>query len=290
MGRAPPLTLIFRNKVRGTYRNNGQKRGGTGTLHAKFGRFVPTLHPNGLPVALHRQIRSTGSYNVDLNSSKLYLDDVQDILSAVEEFAKEYCQQSDERDKDWEITLQAGKATADSVEDLREATREELARLSIHLTKPRVAIDLWRHVASITTDNHDLEARALADDITAFVHTKKSWTIGIERAFRYPLLVWVVALVSLAYAATHSEHNHPDYTDYYWSAGFLALGILAFVGEITVRRMLGIDGVLIIASRRNEKQHISGRARRDIVIAIGTAVISAIIIGVAGLWAGVFAK
>lgn len=242
-------------------------------------------------MTLHREIRPTGPYVIPLKRSRLYLDDVQDILSTVESFAKEYCQKSDERDKDWQLFLQASKATADTVEDLREANREELEHVSIRLTKPYIVIDLWRQLADITTDYDNLEARALADDIASFVESRRSWSIGITRVLLLPAIAWCFAIGNLVIAIMHSLRQHQvDTHDYSWAAAFLALGMFIFLSDAIMRRRRNFDGVVVVATKRAEKQRISGRARRDIIVAIAAAVISAVIVGTAGLWAGLLAK
>lgn len=114
-------------------------------------------------MALHRQIRSVGPYRIPLGPSRLYLDDVQDIVNTIEDFTKEArdSASSESAIKHGKIEIAAGNAIADTVDDLREATQKELSRVSISLNSPLLRIDLWKVVADIRTDPANLQVRAL---------------------------------------------------------------------------------------------------------------------------------
>jgi hypothetical protein len=225
-------------------------------------------------MALHRQIRSIGDYRIRLGPSKLYLDDIQDILSTVETFAKEHSPRPDDKGKDWTIALAAGKAIADSVEDLRDATQDELKRVLILLNKPSVQISLSRYVAFIETDNDDLESRALADDLAAFINSKKARLRALLPAFILPSGFFVLVVVGIIEGAYHSAH-HKSAAQYY--AGAIASAIFAVAFFIFSYKTSANNNVWIIAARRNESKRLSARTRRDIMIGTIGAVIAAVI-------------
>ena len=227
-------------------------------------------------MALHRQIRSIGHYRVTLGPSKLYLDDIQDVLSTVESFAKEH-RQSDGGEEDGVIALIADKAIADSVEDLREATQDELSYVSIFLTKPYIKVDLWHRSADIQTDSDDPEARALADDLAAFINSKKARLRGYLPDFITPLFYFLYAAILLAIGAYHSTNNKPA-GSYFASAIIVAsLAALIFILNLTMDIRTPPHRIWIVAAKRSERKRISERTRREIMIGTIVAVIAAVI-------------
>lgn len=239
---------------------------------------------------LHRQIRSYGPYRINLGPSRLFLDDIQDIISAIESFAinkrKQETSDSEVTTKaEPSVLIVAGNATADSVDDLREATREELNHLSLALDSPEFRVDLWHIDADITTVRDDPDARALADDITAFIKRKRShrpisW---LQSALATYILIFAGG--NLAGTIYSIIHHLPFIPPLLYSIMWIASGMF-FILRDTGKR----GAIRVIAMKRNESRRLSSRARRDIVIAVIASAIGALVIAISGLWAGVFAK
>jgi len=175
------------------------------------------------------------------------------------------------------IALIANKAIADSVEDLREATQDELSYVSILLTKPYIRVDLWRRSADVQTDGDNPEARALADDLAIFINSKKARARAYLPDFITPLIYFLYAAVLLAVGAYHST-NHKPAGSYYTSAiTIVGLAALVFILYITTDIKTPPHRIWIVAAKRNEQKRISERTRREIMIGAVTAVIAAVV-------------
>lgn len=146
-------------------------------------------------------------------------------------------------------------------------------------------------MADIETDNDNLKARALADDIAAFINSKKARLRAYFPAFIVPLSYLVFAAGSIIAGAYHSAH-HKSASQYYAVAILLTIFavVLSILNYITDFKTSANNTVWIIAARRNERKQLSERTRRDIIIATIAAVIGAVVIGAAGLWAGLLVK
>jgi hypothetical protein len=238
--------------------------------------------------AVHREIRSAGQYRVTLGPSKLYLDDVQDILSTLKSYAAESTKRRhrfalNKRTPNV-ISLVAGDATVDSVEDLADVTREELNHVSIICGSPRITIDLWRHNAEVITDRGDDLTRALADDVASFVETKYSWLVALRmRLPQYWAPAFIcVALGALLYAGPIDS--------LLIGAGVFVIA-LAVAGVVRIEQRLHREGsVRIVPFKGGEERRTTTRARRDVLIAAMGAISGAIVAGLAGLWAGLLSK
>jgi hypothetical protein len=86
---------------------------------------------------LHRIIRQRGPYRIPLEPAKLYLDDIQDIVSTVESFKVERNKRmaadsagAVESNDSESVDIIATDSIADTVDDLREASRVALRCLS----------------------------------------------------------------------------------------------------------------------------------------------------------------
>ena len=252
---------------------------------------------------LHRSVRSHGLYRIPIGPAKLYLDDIQDIVSNLEVFALALQKEPDSQvitgvaegasapnlDENL-VRIVAGSASADVVEDLRDATNDELKRLTISLDSQRVSIDLWEIFADISISREDLQARALADDIAGFIRGKRPYRFYLPRKstllLTFPLYAMAILTISLAiYFDTIKKNGLPGFI----IGGFAFVAAVMFTAQ-AFRYAVSRGSIRIVPMRRNESRGLSSRARRDIGIAIVASVVGAAIIGLAGLWAGLFAK
>lgn len=91
-------------------------------------------------------------------------------------------------------------------------------------------------------------------------------------------------------AAIAHAQGHSDTTYLTGAAVSAAVGILLLIGSLIVQSKLGNESVTVIAVKRSERKRISERSRRDIIVATVAAVVGAVVIGAAGLWAGLLVK
>lgn len=243
---------------------------------------------------------------MNLGPARLYLDDIEAITASLETFVKERraaeateakdtiskAKEPDSPD-DVSIELFAADAKADSIEDLRDATPEELNHLTIFCEDPTISIDLWHIQAEVLTDRSNPEARALADDIAAFVKCRRSWSASWRTRTGY--IVFTLGYFGLAAAASfiiglHSyASHHSGFT--YVIVGLVFVAIAVFTAGLALIGGKDVPGtVIIIPTRRSESRRLSQRARRDLIIATIAAVGGGIVIAIAGLWAGLFVK
>ena len=77
------------------------------------------------------------------------------------------------------------------------------------------------------------------------------------------------------------------YTD---TVAYLSLAVLIGMIGIVYVYFTHTDAVKVLPVWRKESRGLSQRSRRDIAVALTAAVVSAAIIAIAGLWAGIFVK
>src|SRR5258708_10782498 len=233
---------------------------------------------------LRRQIRSYGPYRVTLGPAKLFLDDIQDIISAIESFIVKRQKEEgssltangkEEPSEPSAVVIVAGNAIADSVEDLREASKEELNHLSLVLESPHFNIDLWHIDADITTVRDDLEARTLADDIAAFVKSKRALFRGVWLASVGLAYLIILGAGNLSVAIYQVKHHGPYLPSLVFGIMFLGSGVLFSI--TAYRRSSHLGTVRVVAMRRNESRRLSSRARRDIFIAVVASVLGGLL-------------
>ncbi|QFY09587.1 hypothetical protein GBF35_25660 [Nonomuraea phyllanthi] len=247
--------------------------------------------------ALKREIKSQMSaHKTKLGPARLCLDDIRDLLDAVKEFQggrskKENDSSGTEVANDpsenmSSVKLLAGNAVAESVEDLKEATPEELRHVSISSREPLMEIDLWHTSAEITVDTQDVAARAFADSVASFIGERKASPL----IFAFRPIDWLFIPLMLSYGIFLYFFYRGDA-----SVGLSAVGLLlAFVAifaagsRIYWARKLG--SVKVDPVWRNEKRTLSSQARTNILIAVGAALLGAVITSIAGLWQGWFVK
>jgi hypothetical protein len=175
----------------------------------------------------------------------------------------------------YEVELKAGDATAEEVEDLRSATNKELRKVEISCSRPSIVI--WLHsigaqVFSIAQDP-DSDVRLLVDDIADFVNGRRV----IVRRPRLGVLVLATVLlitgVGLLLKFPRWAFPYPRQGDWLL-LGTLWLTLLLFVAvEQVVLRRLG--SVVIVPERRDEMRGFSRVSRRDLVVALTSAIVGA---------------
>jgi hypothetical protein len=241
---------------------------------------------------LRRNIRQYGPSRTSLGPSKLYLDDIQAIVDALDEFAIEYAKaesaKSGEPITDLDgakVIIVAGEAVADAVEDLREASQDELGRISIMLDEPRIVVNL-RHIASdISFPRENAEARAAADDIARHINRRRMRFTGLWARLGLAIYHVLAIVVNLAFGL----YKLMRHQDVFGSIAFTMMDVtlLIFLGGFT--HSGNVNPVRVVPLKECEGRRISKRTRRDILVA-AVSLAGAAIIAVAGFWAGIFAR
>jgi hypothetical protein len=240
---------------------------------------------------LHRIIRQHGPHRIPLGPAKLYLDDIQDIVSAIESFKVERNKKitadspaAAESNDSESVAIIATDRIADTVEDLREASREELKHLSISLDSADLFIYLYHINSDISVPRDDTDTRALAEDLAHFIK-KKRMRSGATWFLRGSMLWLSIALVANISGCIYYIDHHKAYASSLIAAVFsfaLLMSLTTFVAPSK------LNEVRIIAIKRSEDRWFSRASRREILIAVVASIIGAIIIALSGLWAGFF--
>lgn len=246
--------------------------------------------------ALKREIKpQMSTHKTRLGPAKLCLDDVRDLLDAVKVFQEDSTKKekgapavqaaNEPSEESRPVTLLAGNAVAESVDDLKEATPEELGHISIVSREPRIEIDLWHAWAEVTVDTQDVTSRAFADSVAKYIKERRVNPLTL--ALR--ISDWLIA-PSFLVLGVFLCFFYPERQTALSILGTLFLGG-AFAGPgFRVYWVRKLGSVKIDPVWRNEKRRLSSQARINIAIAIGAALLGAAITSVAGLWQGWFVK
>jgi hypothetical protein len=248
-------------------------------------------------VALKRSLNLSADspFSVRIGPARLYLDEVRDIRNALLEFGQKLAtnENNDSEAAGPIVELSAATATADEIEDLKDATRKELNHITLALSAPRIRIDLWREYAEIIAESDTAEVRRFVEIIADFIARYRSW-----RAFLRPA-VGFFAFPAILFALYVALPDFPKSWDLYIPTkgggrvltdvlGIMALvATLGYAGIFTINRRATI---YVVPDWHSESRGLSIRSRRDLAVALIAAVFSAVIIALAGLWAGVFAS
>jgi hypothetical protein len=191
------------------------------------------------------------------------------------------------------LEIRALDATADEVEDLRDATRAELNHLSLILSAPKVRVDLWNHNAEVIAETDTSDVRQLVEGIRKFTDNRRRWTAPLRRVITgvLPLYLALAFLIVTPYLPQSwgLYAKNAGGIGRYYGVVEVVVAVIVVLGSIYVyinRRHV----IYILPEWRKENRGLSQRSRRDITVATISAVIGAIIIALAGLWAGIFAK
>jgi hypothetical protein len=121
----------------------------------------------GVHMSLKRSIQPPpdAPFRLALGPARFFLDDIRDVHDALSDFSKKYADDSGQNNIPGEVKIRALSATADKVEDLKEATRAELNHVTLILSSPAIRIDLWRRSAGIIAVRGSATVRSFAESI-----------------------------------------------------------------------------------------------------------------------------
>jgi hypothetical protein len=257
---------------------------------------------------LKRSLQHPLKYDERLGPSRLYLDDLEDLLSylhdavaearadMVERIVKDLRKRrpsanSEELEKEanelvesrYKVELRAGEAVAEKVEDLRDATPGELNELSITCSRPGVAILLtprFGHANGVAATDDD-GTRNIVEDVARFFRARRTLYVAKRFLTRMGIsFTFVVGPVSVIASQWLSTDHNWSLRDTVSAILILLLGpALILTDQLVVMRRSG--GVAIIPERRKDVRVISGQTRRDIGIAVLGAAVGGFL-GIAG--------
>lgn len=178
--------------------------------------------------------------------------------------------------------ITAGDATADKPEDLRDATPEELRRVRLALDSPLISIDLWEYRADISAGASDTDGRALADGIRNFINDKRYLRGGYKLFDNLGDILAFLAASTLGIGILVAARS-------LWPLAviLLAAGSLSTIG-LNALFAYRTGTIRLISRKRAEVQGLSAETRKQLLIALVGAIVGALILGLAGLWAGIY--
>jgi hypothetical protein len=236
-------------------------------------------------MALRRVIKTqsqdSGFVRYTLGPAKAYLDDVQSIAEALLAAAQKRAKDS-EANEPVQVLIAAGEAIADEPSDLRDARPEELQRARIAIKDPLISVDLWKRGASVSTVSSDVEGQELAVGIKEFVNRRRSPRAAIFLTGGVYSILTLVSGVAIAIGLLVQAHK-------LWplSAGLaiFAFGLIFGSNGFFAYRY---GSVHLIPRRESEMRGLSSEMRKQLIIALISAIVGGVIVGLASLWAGVY--
>jgi hypothetical protein len=170
------------------------------------------------------------------------------------------------------VTLSAGNALADSPDDLKDATSQDLKSIQIAGASVNIVLSpswAYAQATSFYGNVSDL-ARSIVDDVERFVRQHRIWLArgrASDMLFEAAIIVTGLFLVLLA-AASGTAYG------YVWSVGF---GLAALLTIFLTQRSLRRNGsVVVIAQRRNEARGLSMNTRRSLFIGLAGTLFGAL--------------
>lgn len=218
----------------------------------------------------------------------MYLDDVRDIYNGLVEMSLHWTSDnqrggegpaSSSGGEAGSVRVKALNAVADSVEDLDEATRNELDHLSLICSSPKLRVDLWRSGAEIIAESNEQRVRSFAESLTVFTRARRNWLV-IPLAL--PKRDLSALLLGVAYFVIVTALPVPAELKIYPNAYTFALAAALVVTLIMLFYQRYRRSVRVIAVWRKERRRRTSQTKRDLSI----TVISAALVGLLGLWAG----
>jgi len=186
-------------------------------------------------------------------------------------------------DEPLSIIIKAGEAYADLPDDLRDAKPEELHRVRIVTRRPAIMVDLKQRNANVWTSDPD--AKDLAAGIRDFVNRRRSFW-GTFFSWERSEVILVLLTLGLAIIATvGGTQTKPKE----WFPGLItgALAMIAILGLISWTRYR-IGAIQLIPRRESEIRRLGGETRKQLWIALISTIVGGVIVGLAGLWAGLY--
>lgn len=221
-----------------------------------------------------------------LGPSKLYLDDVNLIYETLVAASKE---RAGDGNSPAPVVITAGEATADSPEDLRDATPKELRKVTIALDNPLLFVELWATYAGATAKSADREGKALAMGIRQHIKSRRTLSaIRPSGGFWNLLIVAGCIILNLSVVIDVANQAGIPFKQTALLATVLGLieGIVILLIRVTIIYRVGT--ARIIPRLQNEVRGLTSERRTQLAVGLATAVVTSVLLGLAGLWAGVF--
>ncbi|MCO1616736.1 hypothetical protein M8C11_18650 [Micromonospora sp. CPM1] len=235
---------------------------------------------------LRRNVRrGRTEHTLILGPARLYLDDLEEIWREVSAL------KAPENDplRDWQgnLTIRAGDAEADSIDDLSKASRSELddvSLLNFKSGKP-VTVRLSRRQAYVSVDSTDAEGVKLAEDIKSYIDKRRSAAVSF---IAHPHYTWLGVIGSLAMLIlTLMSLPQPVAMSIFMLLGFVVVASNAFIGPLQVRRL---GSVRVIGHYSHDNRGFSRETKRMLVVALIAGLAGALLAGILGFWEGLFLK
>jgi hypothetical protein len=183
------------------------------------------------------------------------------------------------------ITIRAGDAFAETVEDLVDATPRELRKVELVTTNPNIMIRLHTNRTEILSVDRQSDAQVLVDDVQGLLRARRSRLptlrevgsaalVGIVMGTAMPAVLVLAELVRVG-GTNGRPFNWGLFFGICLSVG-LAFGLLA--GLLSpVASLLPSDGGAchVIPEWRRDRRGISRAARREWSVAIVGAIVGA---------------
>jgi hypothetical protein len=219
-----------------------------------------------------------------LGPAKLYIDDIEVIHKTLLEAAEKRKPELAEGESA-SVVITAGEATADVPDDLSEARVEELRRIRLTLNNPVIVVELCYPLQSrVSAMDSDADGRAVAEGIRDYVNGRSRWYSGlrpVRSLWDGLMLVGGLGIVVGFLIQAQSLGS--------WLAYLLfVFGAIVVLSSANCYLAYRHGAIRIISRRERENRSLSVEARRQLAIAIVGAIAGALILGVAGLWAGMF--
>lgn len=231
---------------------------------------------------LHRIVLPISTeYRKTLGPARLYLNDIDEISSALQSYADldrdAYLGSlaHDEKltnSKLFQVQLWVGDVQADGVDDLKDASRRELATVSLRLGQPFVIVVLSRHGSVVRAVITERDER-LQETLDAIVRSINSRHLRIVPGIS-ALLLYLSASLLLVSSLVGSIANSFSGQSLSYYAGFtvsFALGLLMLFLPMFFARKYG--SVAVIAERHAEVRAATTQTRRELLAALIGAVV-----------------
>jgi len=238
-------------------------------------------------MSLRRSIQAPpdAPFKIDLGPAHFFLDEIRDVHDALLDFSKDYTAEQKSTEGPGNVEIRAGSAAADYVEDLKEATSDELAHVTLILSAPKIRVNLSRRDAGIIAESENARVASFAESIAGFVDSRRSR--------RAPIRVsWILAIapywlgVICSYFAPYTPKSWGLYTTQGLGRYNLVASVFATLiglGFIGFFYSLSRSTIIITPLWRKEQRGLSHEMRTALIAAI----ISAVVLGAFGFWAGV---
>lgn len=239
----------------------------------------------GLDRTIEIRNDNPGLIRFRLGPSKLYLDDIRLICKTLRKASEADVKDSKEIRAAAPVVIAAGKAIAESAEDLRDAWPDELRTLKIALGRPVVSVELYRRSAAVTAQSSDVEGRAIALGVRDYVNGKRS--LAGVKIFKSPgdaLLIMLIIVACLAIISTIIYFTNAPRPWLIIPGSAVGLFVLATLIRSLFLYLTGT--IKVVPREHSEVRGLTLEARKQLLIALAGAIVGGLIVGIAGLWAG----